>query len=161
MGNYVTSTSYSLMLPGFLKGNTTTADAEGTNFITHQVELAEGKVNASIANRYDITAFTSIPPLLSKLTEDIAIYTILKKTGYRADKRNEYMDDFKIAEDTLKSLNKGEMHLTYTDGSAVTALANSRLLSDTLDYQNIMNLDDETNWDLDQTRIDDIGATRN
>lgn len=160
MGSYVSTTSFSMMLPGFLKGNTTTSDTEGTAFMSRQVDLAEGKVNAAIASRYDITGFSAIPPLLSKLTEDIAIYNILKKSGYRANNRNEYTDDFRSAEETLKALTDGEMQLTYTNGSMVTSLASSRLLSNTKDYHDIFNLDDETNWDVDSTRLDDISDTR-
>jgi len=160
MGNYVSTTSFSLMLPGFLKGNTTTADTEGTNFMARQVELAEGKVNAVIASRYDITAFSSIPPLLVKLTEDLAIYSILKKSGYRANDRNEYTDDFKYANEIMKSLINGDMSLTYSNGISVPPISSSLILSDTKDYKQIFNLDDETNWEVDSTRATDIAATR-
>ncbi len=160
MGNYVSTTSFSLMLPGFLKGNTTSSDTEGTNFMSRQVDLAEGKVNSVIASRYDIAGFVSTPPLLIKLTEDIAIYCILKKSGYRANDRNEYTDDFKYANETLDKLMRGELSLTYSNGQLVEPMSSARFISDTKDYPTIFNLDDETSWDITRERAQDIAATR-
>lgn len=160
MGAYFSTTSISIVLPGFLKSNTTTSDAEGTSIFSRQIENAEGKVNSAIANRYDISAFTAIPPLLRKLTEDIAIYSVVMKTGYRANNRNQYMDDFKMANETLKSLMSGEMNLCYTDGSAVPTKSSSRILSNTKNYPHIFNLDEPEDWAPGSDRDNDIADTR-
>jgi len=162
MGLYVTTTAISLILPGFLKGNTTTSDTEGTNIFARQIENAESKVNAIIASRYDITRFTSgsIPPLLRKLTEDIAVYNVIRLTGYRSDDRNEYLDDYKRAEETLEKIIKGQINLTYTDGSAVPTIATSRFISSTRNYTPITGLDDPINWQRDPDEINDQKSKR-
>ena len=157
MGLYATTTSISLILPGFLKGNTTTSDTEGTNIFSHYIDNAESKINAVISSRYDITAFTSgsVPPLLRKLTEDIAAYNVIRATGYRADDRSEYLDDYEKANETLQKLINGEINLTWTDGSAVAVLSSNRFQSNTKDYTPIFGLDDPQEWKRDDDEISD------
>lgn len=160
MGSYVTSTSYSLILPGFLKSNTTASDAEGTSIFTRQVNNAEGIVNSAISSRYSISGFTAIPPILRKITEDIAVYNIIKSTGFRANDRNEYLDDFKDSMNLLNEIKGGTTKLTYTNGSLVGQLNTSRFLSNKSDYAPITNLDDQQNWKVDSDELDDIDNDR-
>lgn len=154
MGMYATETSISLLLPGFLKGNTTTSDVEGTALFNKHIDRAESKINAYISFRYDISGFSSIPPLLTKLSEDVAVYSVIRATGFRSNDRNEYMDDFERAETTLNKLKKAEINLTFTDGSLVSVLSTKRFLSSTKDYTPIFGLDDETEWQRDEDEID-------
>ena len=161
MGVYVTSTAYYLMLPGFLKDNTSAStDTYGTSMINRQVLNAEGLVNATISPYYSIGDFTAIPPLLRKLTEDIAIYNVIKATGYRSDDRNEYLDDFKSAIDILDSISKGTTKLTYTDGSVVPVIASNRFLSSSKGYTPIFGIDDQYEWQRDKEEIADQKAAR-
>jgi len=160
MGKYFSTTAISIVLPGFLKGNTTTSDTLGTELFARQIENAEGKIDSMISARYEITAFTAIPPLLRKLTENISVYNVMMKTGYRANDRNEYMDDFKDANETLDRIIKGHANLTYTDGSVVPTLRKQRIISDKKNYPPIFNLDDETNWDISDSQLSDIEAER-
>jgi len=162
MGLYATTTSISLLLPGFLKGNTTTSDTAGVNIFSHHIDRAESKVNSVITSRYDITGFTSgsIPPLLIKLTEDIAVYNVIRATGYRADDKNEYLDDYTKANDTLDKLIKGEINLTYTNGSSVAVVSTNRFLSNTKDYTPITGLDDQEDWKRDSDEVDDQSDAR-
>lgn len=161
MGVYVTSTAYYLMLPGFLKDSTSAStDTFGTSMMSRQVLNAEGLVNASISPYYSIGDFTAIPPLLRKLTEDIAIYNVIKATGYRADDRNEYLDDYKNAIDMLDSISEGKLKLTYTDGSIVPINTNTRFLSDKEGYTPIFGLDNQQNWQRDEEEIEDQDASR-
>lgn len=160
MGNYATKTSIYLMLPGFLKDNTSAStDSFGTLMFDRQILNAESLVNAAVAPNYSISDFTAIPPLLRKLTEDIAIYNVIKATGYRADDRNEYLDDFERAMDMLDSIRKGETKLTYTNGSDIPVLSN-KILCDKSDYTPIFNLDDPTSWEVDPDQLDDIESER-
>lgn len=161
MGVYVSSTAYYLMLPGFLKDQTSAStDTYGSAMIDRQVLNAEGLVNASISPYYSIGDFTAVPPLLRKITEDISIYNVIKATGYRSDDRNEYLDDFKSAIDLLDSINKGTTKLTYTDGSLVPVIVSSRFLSDTKGYTPIFGLDDQYKWQRDVNEIADQKAKR-
>jgi phage gp36-like protein len=160
MGNYITSTSYYLLLPGFLKDNTSAStDSFGVSMFNQQVENAESIVNASIAPYYNIAGFASTPPLLKKLTEDIAIYHIIKATGYRADDRNEYLDDYKYAMDTLSDIKEGKIKLTYSDGSLIPILS-TRFFSDKDGYTPIFGLDDPTEWERDDDEISDQSGKR-
>lgn len=164
MGKYFTTSSISIVLPGFLKSDTTTSDSVGTAIFERAIENTEGYVNSVISRRYDVTAFTttSIPPLLRKITEDLSIYEVLKKTGYRANERNEFLDDFKDSKNILEQIAKGEVELTYTDGSTVAINSNevSKLKSSTEDYNATTNLDDETNWEVDGDQLEDIEDER-
>lgn len=162
MGVYVTSTSISIILPGYLKSNTATSDTAGVNIFMRQVDNAEAKVNSVIASRYGISGFTTtaIPPLIRKLTEDIAVYNVIRNSGYRADSRNEYMDDYTRAMDTLDKLIKGEINLTYTDGSNVAVLSSKRFLSSTKDYTPIFGLDKAESWKRDKDEMDDQSNAR-
>ena len=164
MGVYVTTTSIFVILPGFLKPgiNTVTSDTTGVDIFSRQIINAEAKVNAVIASKYNITLFssTAIPPLLRKLTEDIAVYNVISKTGYRADDRNEYMDDYKTANDTLGQIIDGKIGLTYTDGSSVAVLSSKRFLSDKTGYTPIFGLDNQKNWKRDEDEIDDQSNAR-
>lgn len=161
MGVYVTSTAYYLMLPGFLKDNTAAStDTNGVLMFDRQVLNAESIVNASISPYYSIADFTAIPPVLRKITEDVAIYNIIKATGYRADDRNEYLDDFKSAMEILGLINDGKNKLTYTDGSIVPVVASTRFLSSTKGYTPITGLDDQRSWKRDENEIDDQSAAR-
>jgi len=162
MGLYLSTTAISLILPGYLKGNTSTSDTAGVNIFSRQIANAESKVNSVIGARYDITAFTSgsIPPLLTKLTEDIAVYNVILLSGYRADDRNEYLDDYKNANETLNQIIAGEINLTFTDGSLVSVKSTKRFLSSTKDYTPITGLDSETSWKRDSDEISDQSDAR-
>lgn len=162
MGLYATTTSISLILPGFLKSNTTTSDSEGVNIFNKHITRAEAKVNSAISSRYSVEGFTSgsIPPLLTKLTEDIATYFVIRSTGYRANDRNEYLDDYKDAMETLEGLMKGNVKLTYTDGSAVAVNTTARFKSSTEDYTPIFGLDTQTSWKRDSDEIEDQADAR-
>jgi len=162
MGLYLSTTAISLILPGYLKGNTSTSDTAGVNIFSRQIANAESKVNSVIGARYDIAAFTSgsIPPLLTKLTEDIAVYNVILLSGYRADDRNEYLDDYKNANETLNQIIAGEINLTFTDGSLVSVKSTKRFLSSTKDYTPVTGLDSETSWKRDSDEISDQSNAR-
>lgn len=153
MGMYVTTTSINLILPHFLKGNTTTSDTAGTNIFSRQIDNAESQVNACVASRYNIAGFTVVPPLLRQLTEKLAIYNVMMITGYAADKRNEYTDDYKNAMTTLQQIKEGTTKLTNTDGSLVAGIGSSRYLSDKTGFTPIFGMDDESKWKRDENEI--------
>jgi phage gp36-like protein len=160
MGKYLSTTSISIVLPGFLKGDTTTSDTNGVAIFSQQIDNAEAKINAAIANRYDISDFTVVPPLLRLLTEELAIYQVLMRTGYRADDRNEYADDYKAAKDTLKALADGDIKLTDSSGEEIAQVISTKMLSDKKDYAPIFDLDKEECWAVDSKQLDDIAGGR-
>jgi phage gp36-like protein len=148
------------MLPQFLKANTTTSDTEGTNLVSRQMEMAEAIVNGYVAARYDLSAMISIPPILRTLAEDICVFNVIKSTNYRYDQRNQYMDDYKRAFDTLAMIKDGEIKLSFTNGSLMSEYADTVFMSSTEDFAQVFNLDEPTNWDTNQTQKDDIANGR-
>lgn len=166
MGNYATTTSISLLMPGYLSGNTTTSDSEGTAIWDKHVTRAEGVVNGYVANRYDLssliigTTTTNVPPLLRTLTEDIASW-FAARGAYAQDggKRQEYLDDYKLAMEMLKEISDGKRKLAFTDGSLMP-INTGRYMSSTEEYAHIINLDPPDNWEVSQTQKDDIDGTR-
>ena len=149
MGEYATTTSISELMPFFLSGNTTTSDSAGASIFARMAVKAESVVNAAVSARYSLP-FTTVPPLLRSLAEDIACYFSLRGSYVQdGQNRQEYMDDYKQALETLEKIEKGSIKLTLTDGSAVPTAYASRFSSNTKDYTPIFGLDDETAWGVD------------
>jgi len=160
MGNYATTTSISEILPGFLKGNTTTTDAFGTSVMARRFNDAEAEINGVIAARYSLP-FTTVPPLVRSLTAKLAAgYAIRDGFAVEGLRRNQYLDDFKEAKDTLKMLVTGDMKLTYTDGSLVPVNTSSRFKSSAENYTPIFGRDEPKKWTRDQDEIDDTSNAR-
>lgn len=162
MGTYATTTSISELMPGYLIGNTTTSDTPGVNLFSRHIDRAEGIVNAYIGTRYNIVAMTTTnyPPIMRTLSEDIACW-YAARAAYVQDggKKQEYLDKFEMAMDTLKDIRDGETGLTYTNGAEVPPKSSSRFLTDT-DYTPVFGLDDPESWKVDEDQIDDLENAR-
>lgn len=160
MGAYATTTSFSELLPNFLKGNTTTSDTFGAAMLSRHIDRAENIVNSYVSTRYSLP-FTSVPPLVRTLTEDIACYYAIRGSYVQdGERKNEYMDAFKLAMDTLADIKAGLTHLVLSDGSLLNPQASSRYLSSTKDYTPTFDLDTVTSWKLDPERLTDIEGER-
>lgn len=164
MGTYATTTSISNLLPGFLRGNTTTSDTAGVNFFSAHIDRAESEVNAVVAKRYSMpfATSTSIPPLLRTISENIATYnTALAAFGQDGKQKWQYLEDYYgKATKYLEQLDTGDMQLTNTDGSLVATRATNRIRSNTEDYTPIFGMDDPTKWKRDDTEITDQSDAR-
>lgn len=159
MGIYLSTTSISLLLPGWLSGNTTSSDTEGVAIFGAHIDRAESHVNAACGNKYTIP-FSPIPPFIRTIVEDISTYYALRGGGARQGQVNEYMDEYKMALESLKKIAEGEMALTNTDGSLVPIVAESRMLSSSDDHELIMNMDEPRNWRVNDAERSDIESTR-
>lgn len=160
MGSYATTTSISNLIPFFLKGNTTTSDTTGVALFSAQVDRAEGEVNSFLSARFAMP-FSTVPPLVRSLTEDIACYyTIRAAYTHDGELQNKFLDDFKSAFVTLESIRDGKTNLAYTDGSLVPSRSSDRYLSNTNDYSPTFNLDSARKWKVSQNRLDDIEDER-
>lgn len=155
MGTYATTTSIGEILPGFLKGNTTTMDDPGTKIFSRLIDDAEAEINGVLANKYSMP-FTTVPPLLRALAGHMAAGMAIRN-GFSVDsiRRNQYLDDYKRSFEILDKLGKGEMKLTLTDGSLAPVNSTGRFLSNTENYTPIFGLDDPDKWERDQDEIDD------
>lgn len=160
MGLYATTTSISLILPGFLKSNTTSADTEGTAIFSAHIDRAEAKINAAVSSRYSLP-FSPIPPLLRSLAEDVAsFYAIRGSLTQDGKQKNQYMQDFKDANEALKQILEGALKLTYTDGSLVPPLSTARFLSSHENYTPVFGLDDADQWKRDDDEVDAQDSAR-
>ena len=166
MGDYATTTSIAVLLPSFLKGDTTTVDENGKAIFSAHITRAESLVNSVVAIRYSLpfivgTATTNVPPLLRTLTEDIAVYYSLRGTLTQDGKqKNQYLIDFERAISVLDAIGAGTMALVDTTGAQVTPISTSRFKTNTRTYTPIFGLDSSTSWGRDVDEIADTKAAR-
>lgn len=167
MGDYATTTSISLILPGFLKGDTTTVDLEGTSRFSKSVTRAESVINGLISRRYALpfivgTTTTNVPPILRTIAEDIACYYSMRKTFNQDGKIvNPYLAEYKSAMKLLESIAAGTAALSYTDGSEVPAQSSNLMKSTTRNFRPVFGLDDPPNWRRDPDEVRQTEAERN
>ena len=160
MGLYATTSSISELLPNFLRGNTTTSDTAGVNLFSRHIDRAEGVVNSYIRARYSLpfitaTTTTNVPPIIRTLTEDITCwYTARASYAQDSQLRQEYLDTFKGAMETLGEIRDGELKLAQTAGTAATVLSANRMLSSTEGYQSTFDMDKPSAWEVDPDYLD-------
>lgn len=165
-GDYATVTSVSILLPKFLKADTTTMDDKGTAIFGKHIQRAEGVVNSFVGQRYALpfivgTTTTNVPPILRSLTEDLACYYAMRGTLNQDGKNmNPYLGEFKSAMDILKDISTGDLLLTDTTGAQVTPLSTSRFLSTTKTYTPVFALDSATAWRRDPEEVTDTQTKR-
>lgn len=160
MGTYATTTSFSALIPNILAGNTTTADAAGAAALAAHIIRAESVVNSYISARYSLP-FTTVPPILRTLSEDIASWFHIRGVSVQDGQRDNpwfltYKEDLKM----LADIRDGKTQMALTDGSAVGAISTTRFISSTQGYAQTFDLDTSTSWAVDTDRVDDIADGR-
>jgi phage gp36-like protein len=166
MGDYATTSSLSLLMPGYLLQDTTTTDAAATARFSKHVTRAESVVNSAIGRRYSLpfivgTTTTNVPPILRTLTEDIACYYAMRNSFSQDGKtKNPYLEEYKSAIDILDSIAKGITALTYTDGSEVPAQSTNLFKSTSRNYTPIFALDEPSEWRRDPDEVVDTDSLR-
>lgn len=160
MAVWLTTTSFSDLLVRFFKGGTTSSDTAGVNIVSAHMERAEAVVMSAIAARYSMP-FTTVPPEVRRLAQDIAAYYIIRASTYQDGKeKNRILEEFKEAFKDLKSIESGDRKLTLTDGSLVSVKASTRMTSNTIEYTPIFGLDEQKNWARDIDEINDLSDAR-
>lgn len=160
MGTYATTSSLSQLIPNFLSGNTTTSDVAGTGMFSRHIDRAESIVNTYVTARYSLP-FTTIPPVLRTLSEDLACYFAVR-SAYTQDGQNtnQYYPEYKEAIKTLEAIQKGDLKLALTDGSVIPTATNNRYISSTENYTPVFGPDDPENWKVDPDQVDDQANAR-
>lgn len=159
MGSYATTTSISDTLPNFLDGNTITSDEQGKNTFSAMIDRAEAEFNAVAAKRYSLP-FSTTPPMAREISFQIAAYYTIRAFSSRDwPNRNEMLDDFKFGFELLQKLEKGEIKLTATDGSLISALS-SYAQSNREDEGSVFELDEPISWRVDENRLDNLEGSR-
>lgn len=141
-------------------------DTATTSLCTKMITHAENEVNKYLSKRYDISAFntsTSIPPLVTSLTETLAEgYTYQRMSRGGKEWRDRGLELVKMALENLKLISEYKLDLINSSGSVITDMSNTafRCLSSTDSYPTTFNEDDELNWKVDSTKLDDIESER-
>lgn len=160
MGNYATTTSLPNLLPGFLKGNSTTTDPQGVAMFGAHITRAESVVNAACVARYGLP-FVTIPPLVRTLSEDIAAYFLIRGSYVQdGEIKQSYVDSYDWAIDQLEKIRKGEIKLSLTDGTLIPAEGSRKYLSSSENYSPVFNMDEPTSWDINTQQAEDVADTR-
>lgn len=160
MGVYATTTSMQTIMVG------TNFDTITTNLMGKMITHAENEVNKYISKRYSVARFTttSMPPLLTSLTETLAegYYFLRNSRGGGADSVNYGKELIKQAQSNLQMIADRKLDLLGSDGDPVDESANSsyQIKSSTLNYSLTFNEDDELDWKVDQDKLDDIESGR-
>lgn len=160
MGIYATTTTLALLLPNFLRDNTTTTDREGTSIFGLHIDRAESLVNARVAQRYGLP-FAVVPPLIRTVTQDIATWMAIRGTLNQDGKvKNVYLDSYEKAMEILEEIVDGSITLVDTNGSVLDSIAEDRFVSSTENRSPIFGLDDAVNWQRDADEIEETQASR-
>lgn len=166
MGEYATTSSISELLPSFLAGNTTTSDTAGVALFSRHIDRAEGVVKSYCGARYDLsglrvgTTTTNVPPLLRTLSEDIASYFAMRGSYVQdGNQKQAYLDEYKLAMDTLNLIRRGELKLADTSGAELAGRS-GRYVSSTQNYSPVFDLDEPESWSVDKDKLDDMESAR-
>ena len=149
-----------MIAPGFLQEDTTSVDEVATARFSKHIDRAESIVNGAVGRRYSLP-FTTVPPVIRTISEDIATYYALRGSFSQDGKvKNPYLVDYQSALDMLEKIMMGTMPLTYTDGSEVPANSANLFLSTTKDFRPIFGLDDAVDWRRDPDEVRQTQAER-
>ena len=163
--NYATVTSIIELLPILPQTNTVDGYTATAALLSNHISRADAYINGFIARRYDISAFTGIPPLLQNISEDITSYYIMR-SEFTADNQNDntWIDKFKDALDILKEVKDGNIDLFYNDGSLIPEREKdsntSFVESNTENYQSFFDEDKSLNWKVDSNKLDELKERR-
>lgn len=155
MGTYVTTTSLETLLQG-VTFNTAT-----TSLATLCIEDAENEVNKFLSKRYSVPfdTFTSTPPIIKSLCRRLACYYVLTSLFTQDSQNTEAWatEFYEKPMEELKDIRDGKVDILNTAGSALSEINTSYAIqSNTKDYHPTFDLDEDTNWEIDDDRLTDI-----
>lgn len=145
----------------------TSFDTATTTLATKCITHAENEINKWLSKRYNIASFndtsTSVPPLITSLAETLAEGYIYQRSSRGA---KEWMTRGKElitqATDNLKLISEYQLDLVDSNGTVIGDFSNTayRVLSNTIDYSNTFDEDNELNWAVDSDKLSDIADGR-
>jgi phage gp36-like protein len=98
-----------------------------------------------------LDALVILPAIIKSLAEDIASYYVMRGLySGRMPSTNEWIDRYKEAKETLKDIASGMKQI-----EGITCDIDS-LQSSTKDYKATFDERDETNWEIDPTKLEDL-----
>lgn len=158
MGVYASSTSLEILMIG------TNFDTATTSLATKCIAQAENEVNKYLSKRYDIGGIVSaVPPIVTSLTEKLAVgymFQYMSRGGKESMQRGKFFIDDALT--NLKAIANYELDLIDSNGDVVVNLSASGydIQSTTQNYSPTFNEDDQTLWEVDQLKLDDIKSLR-
>lgn len=161
MGTYATTTSFVSLLSQFYKNNDSTFDASGKTAVGVAILRAEATVNAALARRYSLP-FASVPPEVSRITEDIASYYLIRSSHWQSsgNEKNAYLEEFKTAFDDLKAIANGDQALADSTGSIIEINSAGLYVSSQYGNKPIFDVDEPEAWNVDEDRLTTIEGER-
>jgi len=129
--------------------------------VSDAIGLADGEINAVLANQYDVPV-AGPPPLLVSISTNMAAYYTLRRLFTR-DRQNksDWVDEFKDrATSMLENLMDGKLELVTSSGTTITRNANEEAWSNTMGYTPTFSELDETLAIDDEDKLDDLKADR-
>lgn len=143
-----------------MNGDTTTSDQTFTSVFSSFIDKAETQFNAVAAKSYSLP-FSTVPPLAKEMSFDMAAYwTILAFSTRDWPNRNEMLDDYKQVFDMLKMLEEGDLVLTSANGAILPQATTSLISSNREGEDSIFDVDEPTEWRVDQNRLDTLADAR-
>jgi phage gp36-like protein len=98
-----------------------------------------------------LDALTTPPAIIKSLAEDIASYFVIRGLySGKSPSSNEWVEKYKEAKETLKDIAKGTKQIEgiFVDVGAIQ--------SSTKDYKATFDERDETNWEVDSEKLEDL-----
>lgn len=144
----------------------TTFDTATTSLMGKMITHSENEVNKYISKRYDVGNFTttSIPPLITSITETLAegYYFLRNSRGGGKDSVAYGNLLIKEAKENLLMLSNRTLDLLDTNDDPVAEFADAsyKIKSSTTNYATTFDEDDELAWSIDEDKLDDIDSGR-
>lgn len=144
----------------------TTFDTATTALMSKMITHSENEVDKYISKRYDVGNFTttSIPPLLTSITETLAegYYFLRNSRGGGKDSVTYGNLLIKEAKENLLLLANRKLDLLDSNDDPVAEFADAsyKIKSSTTNYSTTFDEDDELAWSIDENKLDDIDSGR-
>ena len=163
---YSTYTAILTMLPNLPQSATTTSEVYTTTaqLVCQHLIRAYNLINAKLAKKYAVPFATSnIPPLCATLNEDIACYYTMRSL-YTRDAQNNSEWVVEHYDKAIKTLDEiAECKINLIDASDVLIadrVSASNKIQTSTPYAPVFELDEETDWQVDSTRLEDVETAR-
>ena len=162
MGTYCTTTSLQTVMVG------TNFDTATTALATKCITWAESEINKYLSKRYDLDSSpfntsTSMPPIVTTWAEWIAEGYMRRQMGRGSkEARDRFKDLVDPAIENLKMVQEYKMDIIDNTGNVVEESANGafKIQCSTINYPDTFNEDDELNWAVSTSKLDDIDSGR-
>jgi len=125
-----------------------------TALLAKAIIKADAEIRAAFSSDLlaALDALENTPAIIKSLAEDIASYFVMRGLySGRSPSINEWIDKYKEAKETLKKIAEGNLQI-----EGIT-LKVGTVQSSTKDYKRTFDERDETNWETDSNKLEDLG----